>query len=101
MVRIELFDEGLNTNQTVVGIVFLGVRAIMSDAEVEIENSSSLTIHVVAIWITDATNHQHYSVDLFLNSGESVKYTVESLPQGAFVAKVVTERGNTAVFSSG
>jgi hypothetical protein len=73
----------------------------MSDAEVEIENSSPLTIHVVAIWITDATNHKQYSVDLFLNSGESANYTIESLPQSDFVAKVVTERGNTAVFSSG
>jgi hypothetical protein len=101
VVRIEFFDEGLNTSQTVVGIDFLGVRAIMSDAEVEIENSSPLTIHVVAIWITDATNHKQYSVDLFLNSGESANYTIESLPQSDFVAKVVTERGNTAVFSSG
>ena len=101
VVRVEFFDEGLNTNQTVVGIDFLGVRATMSDAQVEIKNSSPLTIHIVAIWITDATNHQHYSVDLFLNSGESAEYAIESLPQGAFVAKVVTERGNTAVFSSG
>jgi len=101
VVRVEFFDEGLNTNQIVVGIDFLGVRAILSSAQLEIKNSSPLTIHIVAIWITDATTHQPYSVDLFLNSGESAEYTIESLPQGAFVAKVVTERGNIAVFSSG
>jgi hypothetical protein len=40
---------------------------------------------------------------LFLNSGESVTYFRDDIefPKGAFVAKVVTERGNVAVFSEG
>jgi hypothetical protein len=103
VMRIEFFDEGLNTNQTVVGIDFFGVRALMSGTLLEIKNSSPLTIHIVAIWITDATTHQRYSADLFLNSGESLAYVNSdiNLPQHTFIAKVITERGNIAVFSSG
>ncbi len=71
-------------------------------ALMEIKNSSPLTIHVVAVWITDATTHQRYDVDWFLNSGETAKFNMDiNLPQDVFVAKVVTERGNIAVFSSG
>jgi hypothetical protein len=101
VIRIEFFDEGVSANQTVVDIDFLGVRAIISGTLLEIKNSSPLTIHIVAVWITDATAHQRYDVDWFLNSGEPAKYSMDiSLPQNAFVAKVVTERGNIAVFSS-
>ncbi len=102
VIRIKFFDEGLPTNQTVVDVDFLGVRTIAGGTQLEIKNSSPLTVHVVAVWITDATAHQRYAVDWFLNAGETANCTVgASLPQGAFVAKVVTERGNVAVFSSG
>jgi hypothetical protein len=103
VIRIEFFDEGLSTNQTVVDIDFLGVRATMGGGTLwEIKNSSPLTIHIVALWVTDATTHQRYDVGWFLNSGETAKYKMDmSLPQNDFVAKVVTERGKIAVFSSG
>jgi hypothetical protein len=101
VVRMEFSDAGLSTEQTVVGVDFFGVRALTGGAVLTIENASSLTIHIVAVWINDAT-HQRYPVDWFLNSGENTEKTIEpSLPQGAFVAKIVTERGNVAVFSSG
>jgi hypothetical protein len=102
VVRIEFFDEGLSANQTVVSVDFFGARAIMDVSRLDIKNSSPLTIHIVAIWVTDSTVHQRYNIDLFLNSGESVEYISRdiSLPQNAFIAKVITERGNTAVFSN-
>jgi hypothetical protein len=101
VISIEFFDEGVSANQTVVDIDFLGVRVIISGTLLEIKNSSPLTIHIVAVWITDAAAHQRYDVDWFLNSGEPATYNMDiSLPQNAFVAKVVTERGNIAVFSS-
>jgi hypothetical protein len=55
----------------------------------------------VAVWISTSTTHQRYDADLFLNSGESVTYIREDIefPKDAFVAKVITERGNVAVFS--
>jgi len=103
IIRLAFFDEGLNTNQTIVGIDFLGVRTLTNGTLLKIKNSSPLTIHIVAVWIADATTHQRYSADLFLNSGETAEYIRMDvgLPQNAFVAKVVTERGNIAVFSSG
>jgi hypothetical protein len=101
-IRLKFFDEGLTTNQTVVDVDFLGVRTVAGGTQLEIKNSSPLTIHVVAVWITDAATHQRYTVNWFLNAGETANCTVgASLPQTAFVAKVVTERGNVAVFSSG
>ena len=67
----------------------------------EIENTGSISAHVVAVWITNSTVHQRYSADFFLNAGETATYnrTDITLPQDAFLAKLVTERGSLAVFS--
>ena len=102
VIRIEFSDEGLTTNQTSVGIDFLGVRAIIDGTRLDLKNSSPLSLHITAIWITNSTVHQRYSANLFMNSGESTSYIRADvlLPQGDFLAKVVTERGNMAVFSS-
>jgi hypothetical protein len=84
-----------------VGVDFFGARVIINGARLELKNSSPLSLHIVSLWVTNLTIHQRYSGNLFLNSGESATYIradVE-LPQDAFIAKVVTERGNIAVFS--
>jgi hypothetical protein len=101
-IRVEFSDEGTGANQAIIGIDFFGVRTIVMDgACLDIKNSSPLSLHIVAVWITDATTHQRWDVDWFLNSGEAAEYTMNiSLPQDAFIAKVITERGNVAVFSS-
>jgi hypothetical protein len=101
VMRIEFFDEGISTNQTIVGIDFFGARAIMDATRLDIKNSSPLTLRIVAVWITNTTIHQRYSANLFMNSGESATYIRAdiNLPQDVFIAKVVTERGNIAVFS--
>ena len=67
----------------------------------EIENTGSISAHVVAVWITNSTVHQRYSADFFLNAGETGLYnrTDITLPQDAFLAKLVTERGSVAVLS--
>jgi hypothetical protein len=103
VMRVEFSDEGLRTNQTIAEIDFLGTRAIMDGAYISIKDSSSLSVHIVALWITNSTSHQRYDADLFLNAGESTDYIRMdiSLPQDAFITKIITERGNTAVFSSG
>lgn len=100
-ILIEFVDEGLSTNQAVVGIDFLAVRAIIDGTRLEIKNSSPLSLRIVAVWITNSTTHQRYNADLFLNSGEAATYIRADikLPQDIFLAKVVTERGNVAVFS--
>ncbi|MCJ7762831.1 hypothetical protein MUP38_05180 [Candidatus Bathyarchaeota archaeon] len=103
VVRIEFVDQRSSIDQATVEIDFCGARAIMDGACINIKNSSPLSIHIVALWITNSTSHQHYDTDLFLNSGESTEYIREdlSLPQDVFIVKVITERGNIAVFASG
>ena len=72
-----------------------------SGTSMDIENTGPLSLHIVAVWISTSTTHQRYDADLVLNSGESVTYDRDDIefPKDAFVAKVVTERGNIAIFS--
>lgn len=100
-ILIEFFDQGISANQTAVGIDFLGARAIIDGTSLDLKNSSPLSIHIVTVWIENSTIHQRYNADLFMNSGESTTYIRADirLPHDAFLAKVVTERGNIAVFS--
>lgn len=72
-----------------------------SGTRMDIKNTGPLSIRIVAVWISTSTTHQRYDADLFLNSGESATYIRADIefPKDAFVAKVITERGNVAVFS--
>ncbi|MEM3824393.1 MAG: hypothetical protein QXH87_05605, partial [Candidatus Bathyarchaeia archaeon] len=99
---IEFFDEGLDVNQTVVEIDFFAVRAIINGASFDLRNNSPITTHIVSIWIINATNHQRYNANWFINAGEEAIYIRAdiSLPE-EFIAKVVTERGNITVFTEG
>jgi len=67
------------------------------------KNTGSVTSHLTGIWITNATSHQRYTADLFLNSGESVSRTFDNIRLHAepYTVKVVTERGNIAVLQKG
>ena len=72
-----------------------------SGTQMDIKNTGPVSVHIVAVWISTSTNHQRYDADLFLNSGESFTYIQDDItfPKDDFVAKIVTERGNIAVFS--
>jgi Na+-transporting NADH:ubiquinone oxidoreductase subunit NqrC len=72
-----------------------------SGTTMDIKNTGALSLHIVAVWISTSTTHQRYDADLFLNSGESATYIRADIefPKDAFVARVITERGNVAVFS--
>jgi hypothetical protein len=102
VVLVKFLDEGLDTNQTVVDVDFFGVRAIFDGASFSLSNSGPTTVHVVAIWIINSTSHQRYSANLFINSGTQATYNRVDvlLPKTSFIAKIVTERGNIAVFSA-
>ncbi|MCW3994051.1 MAG: hypothetical protein NWE85_05780, partial [Candidatus Bathyarchaeota archaeon] len=65
------------------------------------ENTGSLTSHLVSLWINNATHHQRYDTNIFINSGDSESYIRSdvTLPNKPYTVKVVTERGNTAVFT--
>ena len=97
---IQFSDEGTAVNQTIVGIDFFGVRAIIDGARFRLRNSSPFTVHIVAIWIVNSTRHQRYSTNFFINSGEETVYIRLDilLPEGNFTSKVVTEKGNMSIF---
>jgi biopolymer transport protein ExbD len=68
---------------------------------VDIKNTGAISLHVVAVWVSNATVHQRYEADVFLNAGETVTYNLTdvTVPEGTILTKVVTERGTMAVFS--
>lgn len=97
---IEFFDEGLNSSQAIVETDFFAVRAIVDGACLDLTNSGPLTTRVVAIWMLNLTSHQRYDVNFFINSGEEATYIRADirLPEEDFIVRIVTERGNIAVF---
>jgi hypothetical protein len=66
------------------------------------KNKGASTLHIVSLWITNSTYHQHYNADTFLNSGDTLSYFRADiqLPSGQYMVKIVTERGNAAVYSA-
>jgi hypothetical protein len=71
------------------------------EVTIKLKNEGSLTVHIVSLWVNNATLHKRYDVDLFINPGETLPYTSAdiALPEGNYIIKVVTERGNIAVYS--
>jgi len=100
--RIEFCDAEPDVNQTTVDIDFLGVKAIIDGARFALQNEGPTTCHMVALWILNSTVHKRYEADYFLNSGMNGSYVRVDmhLPQDDFIVRVVTERGNVAVFRS-
>jgi len=64
------------------------------------QNDGSFTVHLVGLWIDNSTLHQRYAISVYINSGDTASYSSAevNLPQGPYTVKVVTERGNTAVY---
>jgi hypothetical protein len=65
------------------------------------QNKGALTVQLVSLWIDNSTQHSRYDLDLFINSGDTLCYIRNdiNLPTKALV-KVVTARGNIAVYST-
>jgi hypothetical protein len=68
---------------------------------IEIKNSGPDGVHVVAAWIIDPYGHKRFTADMFLNPGETGTYLLEEveLPKDYLLVRIVTERGNMAVYS--
>jgi hypothetical protein len=100
-VHIKIVDEGADSNQTIIDIDFLAVRVVINGTKFTFQNEGSLTSHLVSLWVSNSTHHQRYDVNIFVNSGHIMYYIRGdiSLPNKPYVVKVVTERGNTAVFT--
>ena len=82
-------------------ITLNNIETTQDGTTIGIKNSSPLSVHIVAIWVLDSNAHRRYVADLFLNSGEASNYTMPDVALlENFVVKVVTERGNIAVYST-
>jgi len=77
-------------------------KASKLEALFTFENKGPLTSHLVSLWINNSTHHQRCEINIFINSGDTESYNRNdiSLPNKPYTVKVVTERGNTAVFTS-
>ena len=75
------------------------VRVGQEGARFTFRNAGSLTSHLTAIWVDDATSHRRYDIDLFINAGDTISNMLFSvqLPAGSYMVKIVTERGNIAI----
>ncbi len=100
-IKVKIVDQGVDSNQTSVDIDFLGVKAKIDGTQFTFENNGGFTIHLVSLWVNNSTDHQRYDINIFVNSAETKNYlrTDISLPTDGYTVKVVTERGNTAVYS--
>lgn len=100
-IYVQLVDQGPDSISTTIDIDFLGVRAVIDGARFSFKNEGPLTSHLISLWVNNATNHRRYDINLFVNSGENVAYVRLdiSLSMENFVVKVVTEKGNLAVFA--
>mgnify|MGYP005831204779 CR=1 FL=1 len=64
------------------------------------KNKGALTTHIVSLWIINASIHKRYDVNVFVNPGETLIYDNVSIiqPNEEYIAKAITQRGNTAVY---
>jgi hypothetical protein len=100
-IYVQLVDQGPDSISTNIDIDFLGVRVVIDRARFSFKNEGALTSHLISLWVNNATNHRRYDINLFVNSGENITYVRLniSLSMENFVVKVVTEKGNLAVFA--
>ncbi len=101
--RLEFCNANEDAYQTTVDVDFFGVRILLKGAILTVRNCGASTIHIVSIWVINATHHRRYDENLFINPGETITHVREdiTLPSGNFTVKIVTERGRTALFISG
>ena len=104
-VRLMLCDESPDDVQTTVDVGLLTLKVILKNGTVlTLKNEGSVPVHIIAIWVNNATFHKRYKVELYLNPGEAPPSFLMgniNLPNGDFTVRIVTERGNMAVFTGG
>ena len=82
-------------------VIITNVERVTYGSQFTFENDGGLTVHLVSLWIINSTDHQRYDINVFVNSAATKNYIRDdiSLPTGNYTVKVVTERGNVAVYS--
>lgn len=98
---VKIIDQSPDIDQTVIDLDFFGVRMKQEGTQFTIENNGPLTVHLVSMWIIKTTNHEHYDINIFVNSAATKNYVRFDvpLPIDNYSVKTVTERGNIAVYS--
>lgn len=99
--RVKLFRGGNDANPALVDVDFLGVRLVVNGLKFKFENSGSLTTHIVAVWAVNASSHEKYATDFYINSGATAEYFRGDMQMDTNVTifKAVTERGNIVLFA--
>ena len=82
-------------------VTIINVKNATYGSQYTFKNEGGLTVHLVSLWINNSTLHQRYNINVFVNSAETKTYLREDIPmpKGIYTVKVVTERGNMAVYS--
>jgi hypothetical protein len=82
-------------------VAITNVESAPPGSQFTFQNDGSLTVHLVSLWIINSTDHQRYDISVFVNSAETKDYLRSdiALPTDDYIVKVVTERGNMAVYS--
>lgn len=98
---LKLTDGQPDPNQTTIDIDYVAIRALVKGTAITIQNTGSLTAHLVSLWITNSTSHQRYDLDTYINQGNTVQIlrTDITVPSAPYIIKIATEKGNTAVYS--
>jgi len=95
--------KGIKTTDTQFDskVDWIEFKVVNTDTIFAFENGGSLTCHLVSLWVINSTVHEHYDMNVFVNSGETLSYSRMDiiLPSGQYTVKVVTERGHVAVYS--
>ncbi|MCS7113905.1 MAG: hypothetical protein N3F10_04445 [Candidatus Bathyarchaeota archaeon] len=100
-IKLLFSDEFPEITPTIIDIDLFAVKVILKHGAIfTVQNNSASTVYIVAVWVNNATHHNRYEISLFVNSGETFTYPDKriNLPDGDYVVKIVTEKGNMAVF---
>ena len=101
IIFVKFRDSNADNNQTTLDIDFFSVRAVLNGSMFTFKNMGSMTCHLVSLWINNSTHHLRYDIDLFINAGDTLTFfrSDVSLPEEPHIIKVVTEKGNTSIYS--
>ena len=99
-VYLKIQETGSGSNQTTIDIDQVAIRVAANTVVFTFKNAGPDTTHLVALWIDNSTLHQRHELNLYVNSGDTVSYSLAdvSLPNGSYTIRVVTERGNIAIY---
>ncbi len=99
---VKAADEGADITQTTLDIDFLAVRVAINGTKIVFQNKGPLTSHLVSLWVNNSTHHLRYDVNIFIKSGDTLTHILGDmrLPNEPYLIKIVTDRGNFAVYSA-